>query len=344
MRRLFAVATTIVLAALAGCSGEVERDDARGDADSVTAENCGIDVSVGDPPQRIYALYQPAAEIAHALGISDRLVETSFHGSQVLSEYVQAQKQVSLLSNLPSREALLATEPDFVLSGFGTGFSDDSPDSIGTRASLAELGIQSWVISPFCPTEDGKTDQEVDPADVRIEAVWEDLRDLGRLFEVEETAEKVITDQKSRISAVEQAVKGADRPTVAIVGPQGDGTFQISGGIDFVTELIEQAGGVNAFADVTGTRNIWVDAEELIERDPDVILTTTCCDASFTREDGRADVAEILGHPALAGLTAVQNQTVYPFLFEDRGAGVRMAQSVEIIASILHPDLVQAPA
>lgn len=343
MRRAVPTTITIALAVLAGCSGGT--GGTGDDADAVTAENCGIEVSVSEPPQRIYALYRPAAEIAHALGISDRLVETSFHGSQVLPDYVQAQEQVPLLSNLPSREALLATEPDFVLSGFGTGFSADGPDSIGTRASLAELGIPSWVISPFCPTEDGKTDQEVDPADVRVEAVWEDLRDLGRLFDVEAAAaEQVIADQTSRITAVEQAVAGADRPTVAIVGPQDDGTFQISGGIDFVTELIERAGGVNAFADVTDTRNIWVDAEELIECDPDVILTTTCCDAAFTRQDGQSDVAEILGHPALAGLTAVENQAVHPFLFEDRGAEVRMAQAVEIIASVLHPDLVQAPA
>src|SRR5690606_5927701 len=156
----------------------------------VTIENCGIDVTVEEPPERVYAAYQPAIEVAHALGISDRLVETAFLDSQVLPEYLDAQNDAEYVERLPSREALLATNPDFVLSGFNGVFAKDDPDGFGTRASLAELGVQSWILSPLCPSADGLTDETIDPAMVTVEMIHQDLRVLGQIFGVEQRAEE----------------------------------------------------------------------------------------------------------------------------------------------------------
>lgn len=96
---------------------------------------------------------------------------------------------------------------------------------------------------------------------------------------------------------------------------------------------------MNAFADLVERRHVAIDLEELIRRDPDVILTSTCCDASYTRQDGAEEAQTIVQNPALAGLSAVQNGAVHPFLFADRAAGVRIAHAIELLASLLHPDL-----
>ena len=58
--------------------------------------------------------------------------------------------------------------------------------------------------------------------------------------------------------------------------------------------------------------------------------------------DGAEEAQTIMQNPALAGLSAVQNGAVHPFLFADRAAGVRIAHAIELLASLLHPDL--APA
>ena len=81
-----------------------------------------------------------------------------------------------------------------------------------------------------------------------------------------------------------------------------------------------------------------VEVEQLIKTDPDVILVETCCDQDLTRDDAKGDVRTLLEKPALEGLTAVQEKEVHPFLFADRSAGVRAAHSIELVASILHPD------
>ena len=333
------VAIAMVLT-LPGCSADGTDKPATG---GTTVQNCGIDVTVDGPPERVYAAYQPAIEIAHALGISDRLVETAFLDAQVLPEYVDAQQDVKYVEKLPSREALLTTDPDFVLSGYNNVFTDDGAgdQSFGTRRSLADLGIQSWILSPLCPSSDGLSDEAIDPATVRVETIFEDLRDLGTLFDVTERAEEVIADQEQRIAAVDRAVAGAARPSVAIVLLDEGGGIRVAGGIDFGTQVIEHAGGVNAFEDLTDRRHVEIDIEELIRRDPDVILTSVCCDASYTREHGAAEVRTIRENPALAGTTAVREDSVHSFLFADRAAGVRVAHAIEVLGAILHPDLVK---
>lgn len=336
-----AVAAAFVIATVASCSSDTSEPTGEASADAVTVENCGIDVSVSGPPERVYAAYQPATEIAHALGISDRLVGTAFLDSQVLPEYTDAQQQVPYVPQLPSRDGLLATNPDFVLSGYNNFFSEGSGDtSVGTRASLSELGIQSWILSPLCPSEDGLSDEAIDPAAVRVDTIYQDLRDLGTIFGAEDRAEEVIADQQARIAAVEEAVAGADRPSVAIMLIDDDGGYRVAGGIDFGTQIIEHAGGVNAFADLTQRRHVDVDIEEIIRRDPDVILTSVCCDISYTAESGAQEAATLAANPALAGVAAVRNDQVHPYLFSDRAAGVRAAHAVEVVASILHPDRV----
>ncbi|WP_422742825.1 ABC transporter substrate-binding protein [Mycobacterium sp. WMMD1722] len=323
----------------AGCSAHTKPESSA--AEPITVSNCGREVSVDGPPQRVYAAYQPAAEMAHALGLSDRLVGSAFFDGQMLPEYAGGQEGVPYSENLPTREALLATEPDFVFGGYGTVFADDTPNSVGSRQSLSELGIQSYVLTPFCPSEDGRNDQAVDPANVRVDAIYDDLRNLGELFGVQDRAQQITADMQARIAAVEEAVGGAGRPSVAFVQPQGDGTYQVSGALDFGTQIVEHAGGVNAFADITDTRNAYVDAETILRRDPDVILTASGYGPTFTVEDAAPDVETIVDNPAFAGLRAVQNNAVHPFLFADRSAGVRTAHEIELVASLIHPDLVK---
>lgn len=332
------LAAVLSLSLVAGCAPSAAESSG-----ATTVQNCGIDVSVDGPPKRVFAAYQPAIELAHALGISDRLVGTAYLDSQVLPEYAAAQAKTKYFKNLPSREELLSLNPDFVLSGFNDVFSATGSDgSFGSRKSLADLGVRTWIFGPLCPTADGKGDEAIDPASVSMDNVYTDLRDLGRLFGVEDRAEQVIADQRRRIAAVTDAVRDAPRPTVAIVRPglEGGG-MTVSGGPDFGTVLIRQAGGVNAFAGLTSKRNVKISVEEFIKRDPDYVLISGCCDAALTPAASQPDVDKILRNPAFANLKAVRAKHVIPWLFANHSAGVRGAYTTENLGHLLHPDLVK---
>ncbi|WP_317495200.1 ABC transporter substrate-binding protein [Haloechinothrix sp. LS1_15] len=301
--------------------------------------NCDVDVPVDEPPERLFAAYQPAIEMAHALGVSDRLVGTAYLDAEVLPEYAEAQQGQRYYENLPSREALLETEPDFVLSGFNGAFTDEQ---FGTRASLRELGIESWIFSPLCPSEDGMDDETIDPSAVTIEAIYSDLRELGTVFGASDRAEEIVADMQATIDEVRDTVSeagdGIERPSVAVARPDGDG-FRVAAGPDFTTELVKHAGGENAFADLEQRRNMDVSTEEMIARDPDHIFVDVCCDAEMTAADAADDVEAILSDPALANIEAVAEGNVHEFTFANRSAGVRSAPVIAEIAATIHPEL-----
>lgn len=323
--------------ALTGCGdGEADPAESSNDSAADALDNCDIDVSTDPVPERVFAAYQPAIEMAHALGISDRLVGTAFLDAVVIEEYAGAQEEQEYYASLPSREELLNLEPDFVLTGYNDTFTDDY---FGTRASLDELGIGSWVFSPLCPSEDGLTDGTIDPADVTMENVYADLRDLGALFGESDRAEDVIAEMEATVEDVTATVADAEDTPEVLIGTPSDDGLRVASGQDFGTEIIELAGGVNAAEDLDEHRNVDVSTEDVIERDPDVILIDVCCDENMTAADAADDVARVLDDPALGNVTAIQEEQVYEFTFADRAAGVRSAIAVARVAELIHPDL-----
>lgn len=337
-RRVRPAAALLALTLAATACGGTADDDNGGEhaAGGETIRNCDVDVAADAPPERVFAAYQPAIEMAHALGIGDRLVGTAFLDAEVLDEYAAVQAEQEYYPQNPSREELLGLQPDFVLSGFNGVFTDES---FGTRESLRELGVQSWIFSPLCPSEDGLTDETIDPATVTFDSIYTDLRDLGALFGVEERAEEVVAEMESTLEEVAETVADAEEPPSVMIGRPDDEGFRVSGGPDFGTVILEHAGAVNAFADLDERRNHDVATEDVIERDPDFILVDMCCDAEMTAADAAPDVEEILSDPALANLTAVTEDQVLEFTFADRSAGVRSAPAVAMVAEMVHPDL-----
>ena len=322
---------------VAACAGPPTPDAAATGA-GTTEVNCGIEVTVPGPPQRIYALYQPAIETVHALGLSHRLVGTAFLDAQVVEPYASAQEGVPYQPDLPQREALLAANPDFVLAGYNNAFASTGDESISTRADLARLGVQTWINAPLCPSADGLSDEAIDPATVSMATIYDDLRGLGRVLGAEERAVELAGQLQAKVAAVQEQVAGKARPSVAILLNDDDGSYRVASGIDFGTRILEMAGADNVFADLTEKRHVAVSKEELIARDPDVILTSTCCDAAYTVADGEPDVQQILADPALAGSTAVREGRVFAFLFADRAAGIRAPYAAERVASLVHQE------
>ncbi|BBG04980.1 MULTISPECIES: ABC transporter substrate-binding protein [Pseudonocardia] len=338
-RRIIPVAVTAVaVLALAACGGPPAPEAGGAAGEPVTEVNCGIEVTVPAPPERIYAFYQPAIETLHALGVSDRLVGTAYLDAPVLDEFARAQEDVAYLPDLPTREVLLAAEPDFVLSGYNNSFAASGAETVSTRADLAELGVRTWINAPLCPTEDGASDEAIDPAQVSMDTIYDDLRSLGRLLGAQERADELVADLQGRVTAVQERVEGKPKPRVAILLNDDDGSYRVASGIDFGSRILEMAGAENAFADLTERRHVAVSKEELIARDPDIILTSTCCDPATVDADGESDVAQIMGDPALSGSTAVRENAVHPFLFANRAASLRAPYAAEQVADLVHPE------
>ncbi len=147
----------------------------------------------------------------------------------------------------PSMEALISLEPDLVVL-FGGEQDFDTP------ARLDELGIP-WVgVRPD-----------------RIDDVLNMIRVLGQATGQPEQAGKLIDEIRRGLDRIGRDRRQRPSPRVAYV--MGGTPPWVAGPNTFIDELIELAGGTNAFGDLDALYSA-VNPEELIARDIDVVLVS----------------------------------------------------------------------
>lgn len=85
-----------------------------------------------------------------------------------------------------------------------------------------------------------------------LEDVYQDFYNLGRIFQVEDKAEEIVSGMKGKITAAEEAVAGQEAiPVFVFDMAQEEGAYTC--GNNFTSKLIEHAGGVNIFNDLDTT-------------------------------------------------------------------------------------------
>jgi iron complex transport system substrate-binding protein len=141
---------------------------------------------------------------------------------------------------------------------------------------------------------------------------------------------------QSRIDAVRRRVAGRARPRTLIVFDRETLTLRgiyASGGIGFVHDMVDAAGGDNVFSDVE-QQSVQATTELVLARRPDAIV-------ELRGDPVAADMKtkEIAVWRTLASLPAVRNSRVY-FLDDQKTVvpGPRIAEGIELIAHTLHPD------
>jgi iron complex transport system substrate-binding protein len=121
------------------------------------------------------------------------------------------------------------------------------------------------------------------------------------------------------------------RPTVACV----EWLDPLMAAGNWMPELVEMAGGVNLFGEA-GKHAPWMTWEQLVARDPDVIVLLPC---GFDIARCRRDLPVLAGKPEWPGLKAVRAGRVFVLdgnQYFNR-PGPRLVESLEILAELLHP-------
>jgi len=122
---------------------------------------------------------------------------------------------------------------------------------------------------------------------------------------------------------------------------EGDQTPYATGNRQTINAVIEQAGGRNIFDDMA-TDYERVGWEEVISRDPDVILIITYAAGDEAANEASVQAAEdfLTNDERTRNLRAVQEGNFAHLLYEEGSVGgVRNAEAVESLATQLHPDL-----
>lgn len=313
--RWYVVFSAIALIA-SGCSSPPPVAEAAAPGFPITVDNCGVTTTYERPPTRAVALNQHAIEVLLALGLEGSLVGTSFLDDEILAEYRDAYDRIPVLAEeYPSYEALLAVEPDFVYGGWDSAFDDKEGRA---RQSLSDAGINTHLNIEDCRTE---------PA--TMATVDEEIRTIGRIFAVDERAQRQIDMLHRGLAETAASVRGVEPVRVAVYD-SGEATVFTSGGKGIGNQMIEAAGGVNLFDDV---HKVWADVsfEQFADRAPDVILIYDYGDESVEQKK-----AFLTAHPMLAHVPAIVHQRFAVLPLSSVVVGVRVARAVDSLARQLH--------
>lgn len=284
--------------------------------EAVAVDNYGMTVEVRETPGRALTLGPNCTELFIALGLGGKIIGSTLnnHSRGPLPEYAAEYAKVPELNHgSATREAVLTSGADFVFGidwEFGGGGLD-----------IKEL------------EENGMTVLVEKAAD--FDEIYDEIRALGKIFKVEERAEKFIEEQRRRIAAVQEKTAAREPLRVLVYDSGGSGIFTCGGG-NFESLLIACAGGKNIFSDLTGRQWTTVSYEEALERDPQAIVIHDY-DAPSVEEK----IAEIKSNGALAQLECVRENRFVTITLESVLPGARMAYAVEQLAAGLHPELFQ---
>ncbi len=286
---------------------------------------------------RIASLVPSATEMLFALGLGERVVAVTHE-----CDYPAEARALPKLTRSVIPEGLSAGEIDAaVKERVGAGLSLYTLD----EERLAELGPDLIVTQAVCevcavsyedvlkvaarlPSEPRVLQQ--DPS--TLVEVMEDLIRLGEAARVEDAAHELRAELEGRLVSVRAAVSGAPAPRV-IALEWLDPPFV---GGHWVPEMISIAGGED-IAGPPGLKSPEVGWGALSALNPDVVIAMPC---GWYVEESRAqalehwDRLEALGAKRMYAVDAASTFS---------RPGPRLVDGVELLAHILHPDLIDAP-
>lgn len=256
-------------------------------------------------PKRVVSLAPNLTEIIFAIGAGDRVV-----GVTTYDDYPEEVKKLPRVGGFidPSLEAILALKPDLVVC-------TPNPGGRNRMDALSRMGLPVLVLPSY-----GMKD------------IFTVIKALGELFKKQESAKELIDDMQGRIARVAELVKKVSRPKVLLV--YGHRPIMAAGKGSFGDTMLKLAGGENVLGE-SKVRYPNVPMEEIIRLMPEVIIdaSSSGTGAEMTREE----VEKVWGRWKV--LPAVKNRRIHIFnsalWFRP---GPRVAQGLEKLFSILHPD------
>jgi iron complex transport system substrate-binding protein len=216
----------------------------------------------------------------------------------------------------PAKEVMLTQQADLVVAELLEGFAFDPAMGKATVAELEAAGTQVYSASA-CTI--------ADYPNKRIETVYDDLENFGKIFGIADRVQDLISEMKARQAAIVAKVAGLPKVRVAFYNG-GEGPLNIlSGGV--WGDTITQSNGESVFPNDI----FQVSIEEFAAAQPEVIIIGT-----YPGQEAETSVAFL--QATFPNVPAVQNNRLYPVPTIETEATVRIIDGFEKIARAIHPE------
>ncbi len=274
-------------------------------------------------PQKVLAVYQGSIETMIALGLEDHVAASYGLDNEIKPEWQAGLDKMNYQDSVfaPDKETVTLLEPDFVF----TWSSFFGPEKLGDVDSWQAKGTNTYINTNTRRGDHPRT----------IENEFNDILNIGKIFNVEDKAQALVDQMQNEIDQTLTAAEGQDAPSVAILEFLDSGTTNY-GANTLGGDMVIRLGGQLTMPDAAKAG-----FEDIVTANPEVIFVVTM--------PGRGDdpdqvTKEALDHvtenPAVASVSAVQNNRVYPIMLGDMYAsGPRTYDGIKTFAAGIYPDL-----
>ncbi|MDD3715774.1 MAG: ABC transporter substrate-binding protein [Candidatus Marinimicrobia bacterium] len=275
---------------------------------------------------RIVSLSPSQTEIVYNLGLEDKLVGWSrydcyppevqerkgwlpYDKYTFISNEEELSKDVAVVSNFTSinYELIALLEPTLILAiePLQKPFAD----------SLKALGYNVLYYHPET-----------------LDDVWAMINDIGEKAGVAMRARRLTAKAQQEIEAIRKITE--ELPKIKVYFEINHMGPYVLGSGSPMDQLLDIAGGVNIFKDTKGIA-FKAELSDIIERDPDVILTPLWPHAG---EYEVTTIREIVTRPGFENITAVKNDRVYHYDSSLlKCPSLRQVNAAQKLAYLLHP-------
>ena len=285
-----------------------------------TVQSCDRSVTFDAPPQAAISNDVNLTEMMLVLGLADRMVGyTGISGWKTLDEEMKmgVEELAELSVKYPSKEVLIGADADFFFAGWNYGMKVGGEV---TPETLEPFGIQVYELTESC-IHVGEKDA------ASMEDMYNDLRNLGAIFDVSDRAEGLIENYQAKLAAFLDAQPTLETAPRVFVYDSGEDVPFTAGRYAMLNALIEAAGGTNIMNDFEKS---WatVGWEAVVERNPDMIVIVNYGDVTA---DQKREF--MMSNPAFADIDAVRNDRFVVLEYVEATPGPRNIEAVKTLAA-----------
>jgi iron complex transport system substrate-binding protein len=267
-------------------------------AGRILTDEMGRKVVVPDHPHRVICLMPTVTDTVFALGGGDDVVAISDY-----TKYPAAALKKPSVGDLikPSIETILSLHPDLVI-----GTQPKGPMEVTDQ--LERAGIPIFLVSPH-----------------GIAGIFHSVESVGMALNRMPQADALVHSLQQRVDAVRARTKGLSAPRVFM--PIWYDPITTIGKNDFITEVIEAAGGRSVTDDLTSE---WpqISMEIVLERAPDALLLV---------RGGKTTLQVLQNRPGWSSMTAIKARRAYYVDDRINFASPVAIDALEDLAKQFHP-------
>lgn len=330
------VATTLALA-LAGCAKTTNKAEESESSTTANEQTINYPLSLevydnegnkytetfNEAPSHVITNNQSSLELLLKLGLQDSIIGTIALDNEIPEELEEEFSNINIITESktePAKEVIVGMSPDLVVGRAAT-FIDDR---YGTIESLNSMNIN--VYTQLASLMNGEQS---------LDNIFEDIKNVGKIFNVEDKANTLATELSESLKSVEDKVSTLEGEPlkVLVMTAYNDGSYNVFGANSTLqNEILEVLGGTNV-NEKGGAQSL----ENLMSLNPDVILYVY---NNKNLETDSVAVESLYNNSLIQSVPAIENKKVFEVSYtEFMGYGYRTIECIENLAKEMYPEL-----